>query len=146
MVPPTLSCTTGLERPGLPHSPLYHYLKLFTAKCLAWMGCGVECSSPQRSRFLHILRPCPCLMFVELMSCAACNVLCGDVSKGFSNTRAVQCGFMTFGGNTQSGNSSFFFSMYLTLQISTFVVCEQLCISSVAPKNCWFVCPLISVL
>lgn len=79
----TLSYTTRLERPELTSGPLYHYLRLFTVKCLVWMGCGVEFSSPQRTRFFHILRPCTCLMFSELMSCGACNVSFGDVSRGF---------------------------------------------------------------
>lgn len=107
----TLSCTTRLERPGLTSGPLYHYLRLFTVKCLVWMGCGVEFSSPQRTRFLHILRLC--LMFLELMSCGACNVSFGDVNWGFLNMQAMHCGFIIFVKNEQSGNSSFFLSVYL---------------------------------
>lgn len=65
MMPLTLP--TRLERPGRTSGPLYHYLRLFTVKCLVWTGCGVECSSPQRTRFPHILRLCTDVFSADVM-------------------------------------------------------------------------------
>lgn len=84
MIPLTLYYTTRLKRPGLTSSHLYHYLRLFTVRCLVWTGCGVEFTSPQRSWSLHILKLCTCQMFLELMSCAT-NVSFHDVSRGFKH-------------------------------------------------------------
>lgn len=79
MIHQTLSCTTRLQRPDFTRGPLYYYLRLFTVKCLVWMRCGVEFSSPHGTWFLHILRLCTHLTFLEMMSCGACYVSFGDV-------------------------------------------------------------------
>lgn len=131
----TLSCTTRLERPGLTSSPLYHYLRLFTVKCLVWTGCGVECSSPQRTRFLHILRLCTSLMFLELMSCGACSMSFGDISRGFLNVKNMLSGFTVFVKNEQGGNSIFFFSMHLSSRYQH-LWCMNSCARTVFPLKC----------
>lgn len=129
----TLSCTTRPERPGLTSGPLYHYLRLFTVKCLVWTGCGVECSSPQRTRFLHILRLCTSLVFLELMSCRACMSF-GDISS-ILNIQAMQSGFLIFVKNEQGGNSSFFFSMHLSSRYQH-LWCINSCACTVFPLKC----------
>lgn len=83
MIHQTLSCTARLQRPGCTRGPLYHYVRLFTVKCLVWMRCGVEFSSPHRTWSLHILRLCACLTSLEMMSFGARYVSFDDFSRVF---------------------------------------------------------------
>lgn len=42
----------------------YYYHRLLTALCLVWPGCGVECSSPQRTSFSFNSWFCASALFV----------------------------------------------------------------------------------
>lgn len=76
-------------------------------------------------------------------------MMSAEVFLSFLNIQLMQCGFIIFVKNEQSGNSSFIFSIYLASGYQH-LWCVNSCACNVSPKisdvhgRYWFACPLIS--